>query len=98
MHERSSFEEPLRPGYPPGGIACNVCGIGDHTFKDRCFQCRHLFHEDTCGKRVNIKREFLHGPLHMGGGLSWGVAYYCYPCGQVIQPNSFPPKDSITIR
>ena len=88
MHPRSSSEETLRPGNPPGAIACNVCGIRDNMFKDSCFQCGCLFHEDICGKMVNIQRIVL--PLHLGGGLSSGVAYWCYPCGQGIQPDSFP--------
>lgn len=83
-------EEPQQPDNTPGGIACNVCGIRDHTFKDRCFQCGHLFHEDICGKGVKTRRNPSERPLHMRDCLpSWGTNYYCYPCGQAIQPDSF---------
>jgi hypothetical protein len=72
--------------------ACEICGVRDHMFKDRCFRCGLLFHEDTCGKEVSIQNILL--PLHLGGGSSSGVACYCNPCGQAIQPESFPPKDA----
>jgi hypothetical protein len=69
--------ESVPPGTSPGHTRCIVCGIQDHYFKDRCFHCGDVFHEDTCGaQRITTER-----PSYIGDGVHQGTVYYCYRCG-----------------